>query len=193
MREGLDETARSLSDAASDGRGGMTGAFGGVLRWQFLVHQGKNWKQWISLQGRSKHDGETDYSWCCGVEQPLGWNEESDKVKIQIWHFFKNHHAPFAVPTSGQRKRTSGGWADVGGIPFQIQFLPGFVLGGISSWNPAPAYSWSPTNNNSNDWNSSFVVPCSVHISPSHNMASTKGISYQDWTWSLHIWVLLVL
>ena len=57
MREGLDETARSLSDAASDGRGGMTGAFGGVLRWEFfsapilklnanimyffLVHQGK--------------------------------------------------------------------------------------------------------------------------------------------------------
>ena len=32
VREGLDETARSLSDAASDGRGGMTGAFGGVLR-----------------------------------------------------------------------------------------------------------------------------------------------------------------
>ena len=32
VREGLDETARSLSGAASDGRGGMTGAFGGVLR-----------------------------------------------------------------------------------------------------------------------------------------------------------------
>lgn len=32
VREGLDETARSLSDAAADGRGGMAGALGGVLR-----------------------------------------------------------------------------------------------------------------------------------------------------------------
>jgi autophagy-related protein 2 len=31
VREGLDETARSLSDAALDGRGGL-GALGGVLR-----------------------------------------------------------------------------------------------------------------------------------------------------------------
>ena len=92
-----------------------------------LVHQGKNWKQCVSLQSRSKHDGETDYSWCCGVEQPLGWDEKSDKVRIQIWHFFKNHHVPFAVRTNGQKKRISGEWADVGGIPFS---------------SPAPAYSW---------------------------------------------------
>ena len=135
MREGLDETARSLSDAASDGRGGMTGAFGGVLRWELLEQQGKNWMQiqCVSLQSRSKHDGEADYSWCCGVEQPLGWDEKSDKVKIQIWHFFKNHHVPFAVRTNGQKKRISGGWADVGGIPFS---------------SPAPAYSWFRTRRN---------------------------------------------
>ena len=158
MREGLDETARSLSDAASDGRGGMTGAFGGVLRWEIFSAPRQELKQWISLQSRSKHNGEADYSWCCSVEQPLGWNEKSDKVKIQIWFLFENLNLTFlqkssrAICSPDQRAeeedkwRMSWCWWNSFLESCSCVFL--VSLGGISSWNPAPAYSWFHSNNN---------------------------------------------
>ena len=106
-------------------------------------------------------------SWIVDRHRQLVLNQRSIPPLTRPWYMF------LSALTNGQRRRTNGEWAD-GRFPFLVKLF--FQWLEKTSTPSIYCHYGRPSGN---------ALPA---ISPpSHNTASTMGISYKSWKWSLHL------